>query len=57
LRPGADAAAVLDAIRAHKPVSDFAVEAPSLSELFLGATGESLDAAEAIDDARVERTA
>jgi ABC-2 type transport system ATP-binding protein len=57
LRPGSDAAAVLDAIRARTPVTDFAVEAPSLSEMFLGATGESLDAAEALDDARVERSA
>ena len=38
LDPGADAAAVLDAVRRHVDVSDFGVEAPSLSELFLAAT-------------------
>jgi ABC-2 type transport system ATP-binding protein len=38
LEPGADAAAVLDAVRRHVDVSDFGVEAPSLSELFLAAT-------------------
>jgi hypothetical protein len=27
-------------VREHGPVSDFAVEAPSLSELFLAAAGE-----------------
>ncbi len=41
LSPGTDAAAVLDAIRAHGPVGDFGVETPSLSELFLQAAGES----------------
>ena len=35
-RPGR----VLDAVRAHADVQDFAVESPSLSELFLAATGE-----------------
>ena len=45
LAPGADAAAVLDAIRAHVSVRDFGVEAPSLSELFLQAAGEPVDAA------------
>jgi ABC-2 type transport system ATP-binding protein len=39
LAPGTDAAAVLDAVRAHGPVGDFGVEAPSLSELFLQAAG------------------
>lgn len=34
---GADPVEVLDAIRRHTTVSDFAVEAPSLSELFLDA--------------------
>jgi ABC-2 type transport system ATP-binding protein len=43
LRPGADPGAVLDAVRAHGPVLGFAVEAPSLSELFLGAAGEDAD--------------
>lgn len=38
LDPGADAGAVLDAIRTRVPVADFAVETPSLSELFLAAT-------------------
>ncbi len=38
LAPGADAAAVLDAVRRHVEVADFGVEAPSLSELFLAAT-------------------
>ena len=42
LEPGVDAAAVLDAIRAHVRVEDFAVEAPTLSELFLAAAGESV---------------
>jgi len=45
LRPGADPAAALDAIRARVAVSDFAVEAPSLADLFLAAAGESVDAA------------
>jgi ABC-2 type transport system ATP-binding protein len=39
LEPGADPGAVLDAVRAHARVSDFAVEAPTLSELFLDAAG------------------
>lgn len=39
LTPGADPGSVLDAIREHGAVSDFGVEAPSLSELFLAATG------------------
>jgi ABC-2 type transport system ATP-binding protein len=38
LEPGADAAAVLDAVRRHVDVRDFGVESPSLSELFLAAT-------------------
>ncbi|MEO6651683.1 MAG: ATP-binding cassette domain-containing protein [Ilumatobacteraceae bacterium] len=41
LAPGADAAHVLDAIRANTAVHDFAVEAPQLSELFLAATRQS----------------
>ena len=40
LEAGADPGRVLDAVRAHVEVLDFAVEAPSLSELFLAATGE-----------------
>jgi ABC-2 type transport system ATP-binding protein len=39
LAPNADPGAVLDAIRRHVAVDDFGVEAPSLSELFLEATG------------------
>ncbi len=38
LQSGADAAAVLDRVRAHVPVTDFGVESPSLSELFRSAT-------------------
>jgi ABC-2 type transport system ATP-binding protein len=38
LEPGADASTILDAVRAHADVTDFAVEAPQLSELFLAAT-------------------
>ncbi len=40
LDPGVDAAEVLDEVRAHGEVADFAVESPTLSELFLSATGE-----------------
>jgi ABC-2 type transport system ATP-binding protein len=43
LTPGADPGAVLDDIRRRADVSDFGVEAPSLSELFLEAT--TVDAA------------
>jgi ABC-2 type transport system ATP-binding protein len=43
LVPGADAVAVLDAIRAHTVVTDFGVETPSLAELFLDAAGERAD--------------
>jgi ABC-2 type transport system ATP-binding protein len=39
LQPHADATAVLDRVREHAEVSDFGVEAPTLSELFLAATG------------------
>jgi len=39
LAPGADPGAVLDAVRARAAISDFAVEAPSLSELFLAVAG------------------
>ena len=52
LEPGVDAAAVLDAIRAHVRVEDFAVEAPTLSELFLAAAGESVHT---VDDETPER--
>jgi ABC-2 type transport system ATP-binding protein len=50
LAPGADPGAVLDAIRARATVTDFGVDAPSMSELFLDAAGEdpaAVDAAEA----------
>jgi len=43
LAPGADPGAVLDLVRAHGPVADFGVEAPSLSELFLDAAGHPVD--------------
>ncbi len=43
LEPGAEAATVLDAIRSHTDVSDFGVEAPSLSELFRAATGRAVE--------------
>ena len=43
LDPGADAVAVLDLVRARSVVRDFGVEAPTLSELFLAATGASRD--------------
>jgi ABC-2 type transport system ATP-binding protein len=45
LEPGADPGIVLDQIRQHAAVSDFGVEAPSLSELFLEATGVEVEAA------------
>jgi len=41
LAPGADPGRVLDAVRAHGPVQDFAVESPSLSELFLAVAGDA----------------
>jgi ABC-2 type transport system ATP-binding protein len=41
LEPGADAGAVLDLVRSRAHVEDFGVVAPSLSELFLAATGAS----------------
>jgi ABC-2 type transport system ATP-binding protein len=41
LAPGTDAAAVLDSIRSRTTVTDFGVETPSLSELFLDAAGET----------------
>ena len=43
LLPGADPGEVLDSIRAHARPNDFGVEAPTLSELFLDATGEHAD--------------
>ncbi len=42
LSPGSDPGLVLDRIRAHANVRDFGVDAPSLSELFLEATGEAV---------------
>jgi ABC-2 type transport system ATP-binding protein len=43
LAPSTDATAALDAVRAHAAVTDFGVEAPSLSELFLQVAGESAE--------------
>ncbi len=57
LEPGVDAAAVLDAIRAHVRVEDFAVEAPTLSELFLAAAGESVHTVEDETPERWEESA
>lgn len=45
LESHADPGVVLDAIRAHRRVDDFGVEAPSLSELFLEAAGPGAEAA------------
>ena len=41
LPPHVDAADVLDAVRRRAAVADFGVEAPTLSELFLAATGRA----------------
>jgi ABC-2 type transport system ATP-binding protein len=49
-----DAGAVLDSVRAHAAVADFAVESPTLSELFLGAAGHSVADAEDSDRVPVE---
>lgn len=46
LLAGADAAEVLDLVRAHAAVRDFGVESPTLSELFLAATGTASGAHE-----------
>jgi ABC-2 type transport system ATP-binding protein len=43
LHAGADPGAVLDAVRARAAVADFGVETPSLSELFLDATGHRVE--------------
>ncbi len=43
LAPGADPLTVLDSIRRHAHPTAFAVEAPTLSELFLAAAGEPPD--------------
>jgi ABC-2 type transport system ATP-binding protein len=47
LRPGTDPGKVLDAVRARVAVTDFGVEAPSLSDLFLRAAGEAVADVEA----------
>ncbi|HEX3621646.1 MAG TPA: ATP-binding cassette domain-containing protein [Acidimicrobiales bacterium] len=47
LAPAADPGVVLDAVRAHAAVGSFGVEAPTLSELFLAAAGESRDVLDA----------
>lgn len=39
LGPATDAGDVLDVVRRHRRVTDFAVEAPTLSELFIAAAG------------------
>lgn len=39
LEPGADAVSALDLVRSRADVGDFAVESPTLSELFLAAVG------------------
>jgi ABC-2 type transport system ATP-binding protein len=44
LGPRASAVEVLDRIRAHAEVNDFGVESPTLSELFLAATGTDVRA-------------
>ncbi|MEA2715860.1 MAG: type transport system ATP-binding protein [Actinomycetota bacterium] len=44
LGPGVDPGTVLDTIRVRARVTDFGVESPTLSELFLAAAGESPDA-------------
>jgi ABC-2 type transport system ATP-binding protein len=46
LAPGADPATVLDVVRSHAAVTDFGVEDPTLSELFLAAAGEPVDSDE-----------
>ncbi|MAT04210.1 MAG: ABC transporter ATP-binding protein [Acidimicrobiaceae bacterium] len=43
MAPGTDAGAVLDVVRRQRRVTDFAVEAPSLSELFIAAAGPVTD--------------
>jgi ABC-2 type transport system ATP-binding protein len=50
LGPGVAAADVLDAVRTHADVSDFGVEAPSLSELFREAAGDASDGTDGADD-------
>lgn len=56
LARGADPGDILDRVRARARVMDFGVEAPSLSELFLGATGETpADAERAVDVDEVGR--
>jgi ABC-2 type transport system ATP-binding protein len=52
LRPKVDPGTVLDAVRAHGRVGNFGVDAPTLSELFLAAAGESRAVLEA--DAKTE---
>jgi ABC-type uncharacterized transport system ATPase subunit len=47
LAPHADPGAVLDAVRRHASLDDFAVETPSLSELFLEAAGSDAEEEEA----------
>jgi ABC-2 type transport system ATP-binding protein len=49
LEPGTDPLEVLDAVREHRAPSSFAVEAPSLSELFLEAAGEPVTAEDEVE--------
>jgi ABC-2 type transport system ATP-binding protein len=56
LEPRADAVGVLKQISSRASVRDFGVEAPTLSELFLAATGEPTHAEEAVIDLREHRT-
>ncbi len=50
LEPDADPGRVLDAVRAHTGVTDFAVESPTVSELFLGAIGGDTAAVDGADE-------
>jgi ABC-2 type transport system ATP-binding protein len=50
LEPHADPGAVLDLVRHHHPVTDFGVEAPTMSELFLAAAGESAEQAASVGE-------
>jgi ABC-2 type transport system ATP-binding protein len=56
LAPGADPGAVLDAVRAaaRRPLDDFGVESPTMSELFLAAAGERPEDAEERERALAE---
>ena len=53
--PGIDPLAVLDAGRATGPVSDFGLDLPTLSQLFLSAAGQRVEDART-DERWVSRT-